>query len=253
MVTIQHFSPPFLNRLETAANRRRGSTAQAEMEHVNAQAEQRGAHRPRPAARRLIRRFVRTERRGSQSRHPRIRQRRRQPQPVRALRIPCPTSLPFPPSALQVPKHQPYPHANPILPALRLRAARRRTPRLRAVAVPQALRPALYPAGLLERPRPATPRHPRRVRQRCILRSTAAGFSANDSFLSAALRPHPSSLAIPTLKAASALDCGLDRCLMRFRISSFHWRNTVCWLTERPPLDFRYSNHGVTASSFSRG
>ena len=50
MVTIQHFSPPFLNRLETAANRRRGSTAQAEMEHVNAQAEQRGSRRPRPVA-----------------------------------------------------------------------------------------------------------------------------------------------------------------------------------------------------------
>ena len=136
-----------------------------------------------------------------------------------------------------------------MLPALQLRAARRRTPRLRAVAVPQALRPALYPARLLERPRPATSRHPSRVRQRCILRSTAAGFSANDSFLSAALRPHPSSMAIPTPKAGSALDCGLDRCVMRFRISSFHWRNTVCWLTERPPLDFRYSNHGATASS----
>ena len=50
MVTIQHFSPPFLNRLGTAANRRRGSTVQAEMEHVNAQTEQRGARRPRPAA-----------------------------------------------------------------------------------------------------------------------------------------------------------------------------------------------------------
>ena len=95
--------------------------------------------------------------------------------------------------ALQVPKHQIYPHANSILPAIRLRAARRRHRRLRAVAVPQALRPALYPAGLLERPIPATPRHPSRVRQRCILRSTAAGFSANDSFLSAALSPHPSS------------------------------------------------------------
>ena len=68
---------------------------------------------------------------------------------------------------------------------------------------------------------------------RCIPRSTVAGFSANGSFLAAALMPHPSSLAIPTLKAASALVWGFDRCGMFFRISSVHWRNTVCWLAER--------------------
>ena len=67
---------------------------------------------------------------------------------------------------------------------------------------------------------------------RCILRSAAAGFSANGSFLAAALSPHHSSLAIPTLKAASALACGLDICGMRFRISSVLWYNTDCWLTE---------------------
>ena len=59
---------------------------------------------------------------------------------------------------------------------------------------------------------------------RCVPRSTAAGFPANGGFLTAALRPHPFSLAIPTLKAASALDWDLDGCGMRFRISSVHWR-----------------------------
>ena len=80
-----------------------------------------------------------------------------------------------------------------------------------------------------------------------ILRSTVAGFPTNGSFLAAALRPHPSSLAIPALKAASALDWGLGRRGMRFRISSVHWYNTDCWLTERPHLGLRYSNHGASA------
>ena len=289
------------------------------------------------------------------------------PQPVRAIRIPYPTSL-------------------PLLPALRLRAVRHRTPRLRAVAVPRAsAQHSIQPdflnalARLLERPRPATPRRPRRVRQlverryfavfhhrpnlirhphqaehpqahdlidetgrvadspcppslspfgrrpgrpwrpkpirasrlsdppvpfanprwdsaatialmrsfspvsstgrttglsscrfpiahravarqdsawsilslamnRCILRSTTAGFPANGSFLSAALRPRPFSLAIPTPKAASALDWGFDRCGMFFRISSVHWYNMDCWLTERSPLGLWYSNHGASAS-----
>ena len=69
---------------------------------------------------------------------------------------------------------------------------------------------------------------------RCIPRSTAAGFPAKGSFLAAALSPHPSSLAIPNLKAASALVWGLDRCGMFFRILSVHWYNTDCWLTGRP-------------------
>ena len=59
---------------------------------------------------------------------------------------------------------------------------------------------------------------------RCVPRSTVAGFPANGGFLTAALRPHPFSLAIPTLTAASALDWDLDGCGMRFRISSIHWR-----------------------------
>ena len=60
--------------------------------------------------------------------------------------------------------------------------------------------------------------YPVAAMNRCIPRSTAAGFPAKGSFLAAALSPHPSSLAIPALKAASASDCGLDRCGMFFRI-----------------------------------
>ena len=35
---------------------------------------------------------------------------------------------------------------------------------------------------------------------------------------------------------------------MFFRISSVHWRNTDCWLTERATLGLFHSNHGATAS-----
>ena len=44
---------------------------------------------------------------------------------------------------------------------------------------------------------------------RCVRRATATGFPTNGGFLTAALRPHPFSLAIPTLTAASALDWDL--------------------------------------------
>ena len=104
-LTTRHFRRPprigWKQRRTAAAS----PPLQAEAEHVNAQPERRGARRPRPAARRIFRRLVQAERRGSQARHPRIRRRHRQPQPVRPLRTPCPTSLPLPPSALQIHNH----------------------------------------------------------------------------------------------------------------------------------------------------
>ena len=138
-LTTRHFRRPprigWKQRRTAAAS----PPLQAEAEHVNAQPERRGARRPRPAARRIFRRLVQAERRGSQARHQRIRRRHRQPQPVRPLRTPYPTSLPLPPSALQIPKHQLYPPLGPV-------SSARRTTGLSSGRLPPPSRHS--PAGL---------------------------------------------------------------------------------------------------------
>ena len=181
-LTTRHFSQPSLIRLGTAANRRRGAPLQTEVEHVNAQPEQRGARRPRPAARNLFHRLVRAERRGSQARihayasaiashrrlarsgfHTRLSSHSHPPL-FKSLNISSiHMRIPYPPpsdSGQLVTKNHGSARSQS-----RARSAQR-----------------LYPARLLERPRPAAPRRPRRVRQ-LVERRYFAVFHHRPNFL----------------------------------------------------------------------
>ena len=75
------------------------------------------------------------------------------------------------------------------------------------------------------------------------------GISHKRSFLAAALKPRPSTLAIPKLKAASALDCGLDRWACAFGFLRSAGTIRTVGLRSGHPLDLWRSNHGATASA----